>query len=70
MYATNFLQGKTSYSVGTILEYWLLSSDGRVHEGLAEYVPMYSTTSVYTSIKPGRAALIVFAAQIIEKNLI
>jgi hypothetical protein len=31
---------------------------------------MYSTTSVYTSIKPGRAALTAFAAQIIEKKLI
>ena len=69
MYATHFLQGETSYSVGTILECWYLSSDGRVHEGLAEDVSLYSTTSVYTSIKPARAALTAFAAQIIEKKI-
>jgi hypothetical protein len=61
---------KHLYSAGTILECWYLSSDGRVHEGLTEDVSMYSTTSVYTSIKPARAALTAFAAQIIEKKLI
>ena len=70
MYATHFLQGETSYSVGMILECWYLSSDGHVHDGLAEDVSMYSTTSDYTSIKPARAALTAFAAQIIEKKLI
>ncbi|KAF8804245.1 hypothetical protein BYT27DRAFT_7011610, partial [Phlegmacium glaucopus] len=47
MYATHFLQGEMLYSVGTILECWYLSSDGRVHEALVEDVPMYSTTSIY-----------------------
>ena len=46
MYTTHFLQGETSYSVGTILKCWCLSSDGRVHNGLADNVSLYSTTSV------------------------
>ena len=68
MYTTHFLHGKTSYSVGTILECWYLSSDGHVHEGLAEDVSLYSTTFVYTSIKPACAALTVFAAQLSRRN--
>ena len=31
---------------------------------------MYATTPVYTKIKPARAALTAFAAQIVEKKLV
>ena len=70
MYATQFLQGQTTYTPGIILECWYHSADGRVHGGLAQEVPMYATTPVYMKIKPARAALTAFAAQIVEKKLV
>ncbi|KAF8158056.1 hypothetical protein B0H34DRAFT_797474 [Crassisporium funariophilum] len=70
MYATHFLQGQTTYTPGIILECWYNSPDGRVHGQLAQEVPMYATTLVYTKIKPARAALTAFAAQIVEKKLV
>ena len=70
MYATNFLQGRTAYTPGIILECWYRSSDGRVPGALAQEFPMYATTPVYTKIKPARAALTAFAAQIVEQKLV
>ena len=64
MYATNFLQGRTTYSPSVILELWFCSPDGRVPVEISHDVPMYSLEHVYTSIKPARAALSAFAVQI------
>jgi len=69
-YATHFLQGQTAYTPGIILECWYHSPDGRVHGGSGQEVSMYATTPVYTKIKPARAALTAFAAQIVEKKLV
>ena len=66
MYATNFLQGRTAYTPGIILECWWRSSDGRAPGALAQEFPMYSTTPVYTKIKPARSALTTFVAQMVE----
>ena len=70
MYATNFLQGRTAYTLGIILECWYRSSDGRVPGPLAQEFPMFTTTPVYTKIKFARAALTAFAAQLVEQKLI
>lgn len=52
MYATNFLQGCTTYSPSVILELWFCSPDGWVPVEISHDVPMYSLEHVYTSIKP------------------
>jgi hypothetical protein len=60
MYATNFLQGRTSYTPSMILELWFHSPDGRAPVEMSHDVPMYSLEHVYTSIKPARTALTVW----------
>jgi len=70
MYTTRFLQGQTTYTPGIILEHWYHSADGHVHGRLAQEVPMYATTQVYTKIKPAHAASTAFAAQIVKKKLV
>jgi len=70
MYATNFLQGRTSHTAGSILELWFSSPDGRVHAASADHVLMYALSPKYTLIKPARASLSAFAAQTTEKKLV
>ncbi|PPQ76949.1 hypothetical protein CVT26_007946 [Gymnopilus dilepis] len=68
MYASHFLRGTTELTVSTILKLWFKSPDGRsTSSDLSE---MYSTSVKYTKIKPARAALTSFAAQIVEKELV
>ncbi|PPR02512.1 LOW QUALITY PROTEIN: hypothetical protein CVT26_011996 [Gymnopilus dilepis] len=68
MYASHFLRGTTEHTVSTILKLWFRSADGRsTSSDLSE---MYSTSVKYTEIKPARAALTSFAAQIVEKELV
>jgi len=70
MYATRFLQGRTSHTAGSILELWFSSPDGRVHADSEDHVHMYALAPKYTLIKPARASLSAFAAQATEKKLV
>ena len=69
-YSQHFLQGTSKHTPATILDTWFRSPDGRISEGLPDLDLMYSIDTPYTEIKPVRAALTLFAAQLIEKKLV
>lgn len=71
MFSTNFLQGRTTYTAGMIVELWFASSDGLVSAKSSMLpVPMYSLNPHFASIKPARASLSAFAAQTIKNKVI
>jgi len=51
-----------------IVECWYQSADGRA--SASGSIPMFATSPVYTEIKPARAGLTAFAAQIVERELV
>ena len=55
MYATDFLQGHTTYSPSMVLELWFCGPDGQVPVEMSHNMPMYSLEHLYTSIKPAQA---------------
>jgi len=65
---SSFLQGKISHTVLMIDECCYQSADGR--GSASGSIPMFTTSPVYTEIKPARAGLTAFAAQIVEKELV
>ena len=69
-YSQHFLQGTSKHTPATILDAWFRSPDGRISEGSPDLDLMYSIDTPYTEIKPVRAALTSFAAQLIEKKLV
>ena len=62
------LQRKTSHTPSMIVECWYRSADGRA--SASGSIPMFAISPVYTEIKPARAGLTAFAAQIVEKDLV
>ncbi|KAJ3494472.1 hypothetical protein NLJ89_g10801 [Agrocybe chaxingu] len=65
MYASNFLQGRNTYTAATIIDLWFRGPDGRVTLADSNHIAMYATSPEYTSIKPARAALSAFAVQLV-----
>lgn len=51
-----------------IVECWYQSADGRA--SASGSIPLFATSPVYTEIKPARAGLTAFAAQLVEKELV
>jgi hypothetical protein len=66
---SSFLQGKTSHTPSMIVECWFQSADGRASV-VSGSTSMFAMSPVYTEIKPARAGLTAFAAQIVEKELV
>ena len=65
---SSFLQGKTSHTPSMIVDCWYQSVDGRA--SVSGSMPLFATSPVYTKIKPARAGLTAFAAQIVERELV
>ena len=65
---SSFLQGKTAHTPSMIVECWYQSADGRA--SASGSIPLFATSPVYTEIKPARAGLTAFAAQIVERELV
>ncbi|KAF8810223.1 hypothetical protein BYT27DRAFT_7186656 [Phlegmacium glaucopus] len=65
---SSFLQGKTSHTPTMIVQCWYQSTDGRA--SVSGSIPLFSTSPVYSEIKPARAGLTAFAAQIVERELV
>jgi hypothetical protein len=63
----HFMNGNGKYSPSQILENWLTHPYGANERNSTL---MYSTSAPYTKIKPVRAALTSFAAQLVEKKLV
>jgi hypothetical protein len=68
MSISSFLQGKTAHTPSMIVECWYQSADGRA--SASGTISMFASAPVYTEIKPARAGLSAFAAQIVEKELV
>ena len=51
-----------------IVDCWYQSADGRA--SASGSIPLFATSPVYTEIKPARAGLSAFAAQIVESELV
>jgi len=51
-----------------IVDCWYQSADGRA--SASGSIPPFATSPVYTEIKPARAGLSAFAAQIVESELV
>ncbi|RDB30543.1 hypothetical protein Hypma_007322 [Hypsizygus marmoreus] len=65
-YAQNFLQGASTYSAAMVLDEWFRSPDGHPSDN----DNMYTTATPYVEIRPVRAALTSFAAQITQAKLL
>ncbi|KAF9475611.1 hypothetical protein BDN70DRAFT_996280 [Pholiota conissans] len=63
----HFFNGNGSYTTSLILSNWLKHPYGRLQRSSPE---MFSVTIPYTSIKPVRAALTSFAAQVVQEKLV
>lgn len=66
---SRFLQGRSSYSPGQILHLWYTNPDGKMANDPHATSLMFSTALSYHEIKPVRAMLTSFAAQVIKKKL-
>ncbi len=66
---SRFLQGRSSHTPGQILHLWYAHPDGNMANDPHATSLMYSTVISYHDIKPVRAMLTSFAAQVIEKKL-
>ncbi|KAJ6614033.1 hypothetical protein B0H10DRAFT_2268702, partial [Mycena sp. CBHHK59/15] len=64
-----FLAGRAQETVADIIALWMAHPDGRVPAHSPNLDLMYSTTQLYTNIRPVRAALTLFSTQTIGKKL-
>ena len=66
---SRFLQGRTKFTVGQILQTWLSSKYGLPAKSHPEHFMAYSVHISYLDIKHARPALTSFAAQIVMRKL-
>jgi hypothetical protein len=67
---SHFLRGHGKFTPAQIIDAWFCTPDGRIASNSPDMDLMYSTATPYTEIKPIRAALTSFAAQVVGKKLV